>query len=917
MIPFLQQVARHYLATADDLTDTLFVFPSRRAVVFFGKFFAEEVASNSGEAPVFAPMALSMDDFFARLCPMEKADRITQLLELYDCYAEICRERGMDPGLQDDFIFWGDMILADFADVDKYLVDAHELFRNVSELKSIEDDFSYLTQTQKNALEHFLSMFHTEGDYKTRFLRLWHILSPLYDSFNAALASKGISSEGAMYRWIAQSADTLGAEQLLAGVFPQCRKVVFCGLNALNECEKKVMTHLHSEGMAEFCWDYVDDWIRDPANKSSKFMEQNIKQFPQAFQIQCAPQHPRFEVISLPSAVGQTRLLSDLLCDEAVPKNERTAVVLPDESLLLPLLNSIPPQVQDINVTMGFPMAESSFFCLMDNIAQMQLNLRKKDGNTQFYHRYVRAITGNNVFCALADDLTREKIEAVRKEHRYYIDVASLVGTPLLDVVFRGVEASVAALEEYLLQVLDFIGKSIAQDPALTQTLALEMDFAMEYCRSVNLLSEKDIKLRPDTYLRLLKALLQTTSIPFTGEPLKGVQIMGPLETRALDFDNVFILSCNEGVFPRRNVASSFIPRFMREGFGLPTYEYQDAVWAYYFYRLAQRPSKMWLMSDSRSEGLKSGEQSRYIKQLQYHFAAPLVMKTVTGVPKATSMPMAVEKTQQHIDFIKTHPLSASAIKSYSACPAKFYYSFIEELREEEEVSESLDAIMTGNVYHHVMERLYRNLPGRRADAQTLGQILKDRDALKTIVDEEVMKELRSDQICGRDIITATIINKYVVATIERDIEQANASSRGYLTIENIELPMTAGFGEFKLKGFIDRIDNSAPLKRRVVDYKTGKILKEDFDLQFFIYDWMLLDRGKADIENLENCLYSTRLLSSQAPENVPVTAEWLDQMKTKLSDILALMTDINIPFQRTDDLRKCEKCNFRTICAR
>ena len=416
---------------------------------------------------------------------------------------------------------------------------------------------------------------------------------------------------------------------MLSPVFPDTRTFVFVGLNALTECERLLLSRMRDAGLAQFVWDFVSPEIKDPANKASLFMRKNVQEFPQAFPIdpEGLPK-PRITVISVPSSVGQAKLAGRILQEAKADNDVETAFVLPDEGLLLPLLNSIPPEHDNVNVTMGYPMRGSSVYTLLQALGQLQLRLRHRPDGWYFYHRTVREVFASGLFRELLSEEESAIVTRVKADAKYFIPLSDLQGGPVLNLFFRAVvtEPSVAsveqnhALERYFSEVVALVGRQLSAGG----DMLLELDFAKRCHTQLNILEETDLELLPATHLRLLEASLEGISVPFRGEPLQGLQVMGPLETRALDFRNLVVLSANEGMFPRKTFSSSFIPPELRKGFGLPTYEYQDAVWAYYFYRMIQRAEHVWLLYDSRTEGLKSGEESRYIKQLEYHFHLPL-----------------------------------------------------------------------------------------------------------------------------------------------------------------------------------------------------------------------------------------------------------------------------------------------------
>ncbi|MBP5521972.1 MAG: hypothetical protein J6X82_06095, partial [Bacteroidales bacterium] len=307
MTPFLQQVAQHY-HPAPEISRMCFIFPNKRAVSFFRKYLAEECARCA--RVMIVPECLTVNDFFARLSSLRTADRLTALLTLYECY------KTLNPNAEplDEFVFWGGVILSDFEEVDKYRVAPDQLFRNIAEYRQMQGDFEFLEPVQRKAMEQFLGQFDHQGEYKERFRRIWDLLLPLYRSLHDNLASKGLATEGSVYRAIADGLDSAPVADLLAERFPDAGKFVFVGLNALNECEKAVLRRMHRAGLAEFCWDFSSDEIKDPANRASFFLSQNVVEFPQAFQPD--PEgltRPVVNVVACPSSVGQTKLLPVIL----------------------------------------------------------------------------------------------------------------------------------------------------------------------------------------------------------------------------------------------------------------------------------------------------------------------------------------------------------------------------------------------------------------------------------------------------------------------------------------------------------------------------------------------------------------------------------------------------------------------------
>lgn len=1000
MPQFLKQIAEHYYNT-QNISDLCFIFPNRRSMVFFRKWLSE-TAKNDPQSKVFTmPELLTMNDFFYKVSGSAVTDRVSLLLELYDCY------KALNPKAEslDDFIFWGDVILGDFDDTDKYLASPKQLFTNVADFKEIQDDYAYLSETQEEAIRNFISHFRKGGkltvnigsespDVKERFLMIWNLLYPLYTSFNSALTEKGKAYEGMVYRSFVERLKTESARDILKAAFPRSDKFVFVGLNALNECEKAVMRKMRDASLAEFCWDYSSEMIQDPMNRASMFMSSNVVEFPQAFSIDpgkasggsfvnagvTEPENgPKIHVMSVPSSVGQTKQLPSLLAPVAELKNggqedwSDTAIVLPDESLLIPVLNTLPLEIGTVNVTMGYPMSGSDIYSLMNNISALQLHVRKQKDGWAFYHKQVWSIFSSGIIASMMDGQARQRVKEIKTAAKYYIPQSDFAGVELFELIFRPVVTDakatsaeqIKAFAQYQLDVLSALGAKMTR----MSGMELEVHFAKQYYLSVNRLKSQVLSILPMTYTRLLQSLIGGISVPFNGEPLKGLQIMGPLETRALDFKNLIVLSCNEGTFPHRSVSSSFIPPELRKGFGLPTYENQDAVWAYYFFRMIQRAENVWLLYDSRTEGLKSGEESRYIKQLEYQYKYPLMDRSVVGydlkIPEGEDV---IEKTDEDVEIMKKMTFSASSIEKYLSCPAKFYYTYVKRLKVETEVSESLDNSMLGTVFHDTMLALYKGGEALQAEfdmsrENVLANVKKPLEVItkqyiewllsqkKEIIGPKIRtlikRQLNADEIAGRNLVFEEILNKYVVKTLQTDLALMEEYNTDRFRVIGLELERFWDFTGHKFKGYIDRMDSFRDDEVRIVDYKTGKVDEKEVKIndenadgvvdalfspdtksknrpeiavQLFVYDRFV----EKDVEDKSvlNVLYPIpRLFSSpELASNILSSREcpdFDDKVTEKLEGLFAEMMDTGTDFRRTKDNDTCKYCDFKKICGR
>lgn len=947
MTPFLKQVADHYFGILrGKIGDCCFVFPSRRSQVFFLKYLADSVCGSG--IPVKAPEVTTIDDFFYRVADAKKTPRLHLLLTLYDCYASIfSKKNGVEAESLDDFIHWGDVILKDFNDVDKYLADPKKIFTNVSDYKKIQDDFSYLSDNQRIALQSFLGNFKNTGEMKTAFLRVWDILLPLYNQFKDVLKSGDMSYDGMIYRQLTEDFGSKPARDILSCAFPRVSKFIFVGLNALDACEKTVLRKMRDAEIAEFCWDYSSDVISDKNNKSSLFLRENIREFPQAF----SPDYqglpvPQINILSVASSVGQAKQIPAILSGFGVSgRDERTAIVLPDEDLLISVLNSIPQECANVNVSMGYSMKNSGIFALMGEVAALQMHIRQK-GEYLFYHKQVRSIFSNALFKSLAGETEKAVDEDVRDAAKYYVPETDLSKTALLSAIFKPVV--VTPSDNSPEQISDIIRYEqqliLALVPAIknNENMALELDFAKQYYEALDSLAEYHLSVKPATFFRLLNQIVTMDTVPFKGEPLKGLQIMGPLETRAVDFENVIILSCNEGVFPKHPSGSSFIPSELRTGFGLPTYEYHDAMNAYYFYRLIQRAGIVWMVYDSRMKNMKAGEASRYIKQLEILYGGRYEIRHFNSKSclRNVSVSECIEKTEEDIRTIKDKYLSPSSIKTYLKCQAKFYYQVVKGLREEDEVQESIDSRSLGNVLHHTLEKIYS---GEVVTKARLRSILEDKESLKDMVDDEIKTELKSVDVSGRDIVYRNLVMEYVSKILFRDMEYLDKNGVDSFTMLGVEKRVVATVGDFKFKGYIDRMDRIRPGEMRVVDYKTGAVKDNDFGindsnadsvakmvfgndsrkrpeiaLQLFLYDMALRQEKGYDGETILNSIYSPARLFVHPVEDDTFCGAFGEAMEAGLSRILDEISDLSTPFLKNgNDIYDCGECEFKLLCKR
>lgn len=964
MKPFLYQVATlFYQQYGAEIHRLAFVFPNRRAGLFFQKYLSE-----ISEKPLFSPSILTINDLFMQLSGKHPADKIQMLFRLYELY----KQRSGSSESFDEFIYWGEMLLNDFDDIDKYMVDARMLFRNVSDLKSLDDDFNYLSPEQVQAIRSFWSSFYPKGDSPNQqhFLELWEILYDLYAGLRTSLAKDGCGYDGMIFREVVEQ---LEKEPMSDFPFDQ---VVFVGLNALSVSEERLLLALQKKGVADFYWDYVGPWVTDPDNKASFFLGRNLRLFPSRMQLPATgPVQAEIRVMGVPSAIGQAKQVYPILqalADEQQLTDEsalRTAIVLPDEHLLVPVLNAIPEAIQHINVTMGYPLAGTPVAALMEYILTLQKNIRYIDRVPVFYFRDVLPILNHQYVMAAAPEEVSQLVKDMTAGNRIYVHAVDLNRHELLSILFTPVQ-NTEELSDYLIHVLEALNACLRNkrpnpdDEEMisnsTQTTAdIEQEFIFHYFATVNrmkeVMREAKIEMRLDTYFRLLKRMTDLITIPFEGEPLSGLQVMGVLETRALDFDRLIILSMNEGIFPLKKAANSFIPYNLRRGFGLPTYEHQDSVWAYHFYRLIRRAKQVTLLYDTRTTGLQTGEVSRFVHQLRYHYQYPLIDELVVyDVASSAVPPISVQKTAEVekllSDFLFGGPraLSASAINTYLDCPLKFYFSVLEQIQEEDEITETVERDVFGSILHKVMEDLYAPFKGKLVTADLLKLLRKDQPLLTGTIARAFAELFFKSPVVrpleGENFLTGEMIRKYAEKILEQDARftpfhyiESEKKVRATITLSDRRI--------VQLKGFIDRVD-SLDRVLRIVDYKTGSgklefesveglFDKEAKDrpkavMQVFLYAWMYQQLPEYTGMPIQPAIYYLRTLFQRSfdpvveqkkgrgkADKVNSFQDFASDFEGKLRQCLDEIFNLDIPFTQTETGKACAYCSFRGLCGK
>ncbi len=945
----MRQVAAAFVAN-DDL-GCRFVLPNRRSMKFFQKFLGQEYGKRWNK-PLFSPQIGTINELFIELADLMPADPVEQLYILYKEYIAIkYRGKSFSPASGkdtfDEFVHWGDAILKDFNDIDKYLTDARQLFTNIRDLKEIESDFSYLSKNQFDAVKSFWQNYLKGGTLSSKkelFASIWGIMFELYSNFNAALQAKGIGYEGQIYRKVAQQVSQYNFD----------KKTVFIGFNAPNRCERKLMQYLRDCGKGDFYWDFYGPMLSDKSNRANEIISTFVREFPSGYELEgvqgmlpggaLAVEQQKYKVYATPSGTGQafvvSHILEQLFPGEQVEDEEAfsTAIVLPDENLLMPVLNSIPHKFKSINVTMGYPLASTSLASFMNLVKQLQQDARVKGEKYLFYHKSLLDLLSHEYVKRLCPEEAVQIKRGVLEGNMIYIAGDSPVLDSrggLLGKVLVKVDGS-AGMLAYLASVLEYLDEVLE---------SWDREFICQYYRRVKRLQQLDIPMETKTCLKLVDQLCNGIVVPFKGEPLKGLQIMGTLETRALDFENVIIVSANEGKFPSSNVGNSIIPYNLRIGFGLPTYELQDGIAAYHFYRSVCRARNIFMIYDTRSEGLSGGEVSRYVKQLKYHFGVDVQETAVSAQPvqegvqkdlKIEKRGAVMEKLLQLYTADGEKFLSASALNNYISCPLKFYVENVEGLADENEVSESVESNTFGSIFHHVMEGIYKKYEGKRVGREEIEKEKKDYGNIGRLILEGFVKYMHTDSLEGQHKIVEALLRKYIALALDVDMQTPFRYVAGERRFK-YALPIKGGEVMVNFKAFIDRIDTIVEGNiTRIIDYKTGSVVPPDsnFDLQqlfdkenegkykalaqLYLYALIMFDSRLAAGERVEDALltvYQLKKIAKEPPFVMLMQHDDLARYKELLVECVEEIFNEDIPFYPNPQEKNCGYCKLQAVC--
>lgn len=959
MEKFLERVAADLWERYGERVGELKVLlPNVRTRVFF-----VDALSRIAGHPIWSPEFISIDSLMVQLSGLERVDSIVAITELFKIYSQEHTEETFDT-----FYRWGEVLLGDYDAIDKYRIDARMLFANIADLKDVDADLEkYLSADQLQMVRRFWREFGQgtrHSEHKERFLSIWRTLFPIYEKFRARLEELGVGYTGMIYRRATELLEEHKVE------LPEGRYAVV-GFNALSDSEKVLFDRLRIAHEADFYWDWDDYYLLNEEQEAGLFVRQNIKRYPvpATFHLESSFAKPKdMRVISTASNSLQCKYVGEFIREiakqvGAVDRN--TAIVLTDEGLLSPLLYSLPEAAENINITMGYPLSSTLAYSFVDRLLGLQLRARRnRAGVISFYHSDVEGLLSHPFVVGLDRSGCVTLKGDVVKRGKIYVPAEQLHAVhPLVTAIFSHHD-SWTTLKDYVLEVIGGVAKVEVAHTSREQRALTRECFGLisdALIKTDGSLARCGVEMKPTTYVALVRRILQGLRIPYSGEPLSGVQVMGILETRNLDFDNVLLLSMNDDNFPSARLADiSFIPYNLRFAYGMPTPRDNEGVYAYYFYRLVSRARRVDMVYCSVPNEKATGEQSRYIYQLDYESPHELTrIDKGLNVSLADNVYHTVAKrgdVLSRLNEFRTNgeerpkrTLSPSALNNYILCPLKFYFSSIAGIRTEEEIEEGVDNALFGTIFHKAMENLYTKPKEERIPLGEYIPTLSTEDIHKAVVDaissEFYGEEVPEAEYGGNLLIVRDTVEKYINGCV---LPFDSNSERGDFRVcgleERIEGEFDFGEGRVRFGGIADRLDIFPDGTLRIIDYKTGALHNEFGSLadifapegkelygpvvQTLLYAMLaegLQREGKMEGRRALPALYFVRhmggkseyspLLNHKKVGLVENFGDYAEEYGERLAELLRGLFDADKPFEATQEESRCVFCDFAKIC--
>lgn len=844
---FLYRVAEEeWSKYSDQWRERVYVFPNRRSALFFRKYMAQCAGK-----PIFAPKTITINQLFSEHSKLTAADPVSLLFDTYEVYKDKYLQPNHFSETFDEFVFWGRMLISDFNEVDANLVSAEQLFVNLSDLKEIEERFptprTPWQETELSSLQQFAEGFAEHADNKLRrhFLSIWQCLLPIYNELGKRLREKGEAYMGMMCRDV--------VEHFAAEDYKHC---VFVGFNVLNGVERRLMHLLQDNGKTTFYWDYAPPYLCDSHNRASLFMKQNLQEFPSDFSVIGSGGKAEIHWLQTSSTATEARCAAQIISEMGelgADQWTRVGIVMPDEQLLPMVIDSLPGNISHVNITMGQSLRSTPVYSLIQHLSRLNM-LQKRDSKSEtlFYYDTVFSLLYHPyINCVVDKDRLNEQISLIRNHNMLYVRKQLFDDEPILKQLFETGEAS-ANLPQLLSQLLRQLIDTETDKPDEKNECIYQVLLVLQRLERL-LLKHADIAFQPRTFYQILLNLLDTVSIPFEGEPLVGLQIMGVLESRGMDFERLIITDVNDDVLPGSPMQNTYIPYDLRRAYQLPTPERQDAVYAYNFFRLISRAKQVWLLQNSASNNQRTGEPSRYIYQLIYQYNSQIEPEVISNrVEQTGNKPIQITKTPAVMEQIKkvlmpdslqqhNVGLAPSALNVYVSCPARFYWEHILKLREDSEISRQIDSAQLGTILHATLQQMYDKTQFvNKSKIDDFLLRLNNTNLIEQLYRQYFLKDADLP-LTGNDYLPMQVVKEYATRVLKHD---AGLPPFNYVASEvRCKAYFTLSDGrKVMLKGVIDRIDQLRG-ETRVIDYKTGgEHSKTNFSLKELYNDEVAKD---------------------------------------------------------------------------
>lgn len=960
MEPFLKTVAQDlygkYGAQDGGLAGITVVFPNRRARLFF-----DDWLSVCSQQPVWSPQYTTIEELFQSQSDLRPADRIEMVTLLHKIYQDVLHT---DESL-DSFWSWGELMLADFDDVDRNLAPADQLFSLLREQRELSDT-SFLTDEQKKALEQFFGEMKDAQPTQLRehYQAVWSVLGTIYERFGKLLSQKGLGYNGMIQRRVISNLDP---DRLTA------RRYAFIGFNSLDGAERELFRAIQKAGKALFYWDYDPAYTESSLlHEAGRFLRDNLKEFPNELPLERfdGMHKARLTIVEASTDNAQARFIPQWLESLNIEKaGKETAIVLADENLLQPVLHSIPQQrINNVNITMGYQLSETSLYSLVNALIDMQRLAARNKGRLSI--QSLSRVLGNPMTSALCADAPKI-LDDLRASRRMFPDTTPLSQSKELAILITPATDNISLLQ-YLQNVLKALVPVIREraDDTLFQPLNQESLYRIytQINRLNSLMESGGLDISTDTLCRLIRSVLATTTVPFHGEPAVGMQIMGLIETRNLDFRNVLLLSAQEGALPKSGQSASFIPYNIRLAFGLTTMQDKSAVSSYNFHHLLERAENVTMVYNGNADakGIGKGQISRYLLQLIVSGASINRITLKTDRKETDAEPFSVAKTPAVLEELcrkydyanpKTF-LSPSALNRYMNCPLQFYLAQIAGLRKPNDTDTEIDYAMFGTLFHKSAELAYNYLAsdGKTITAAAIDSLLKDSERLEGFVQQAfrdeyfAQKTIDKADYSGTQLVNFDVILKYLRQVLRMDMElyapfnYVGSEDEGYQHVIEVPDPLHKGsMKQIRLKGIIDRLDSKDGILR-IVDYKTGldKGTPDTIDqlfpptdskkrksqaFQIFYYAYIMSFQPQFSKYRLAPTLLYTRSSSKPTKQDIyyrigtdvltDFGTQCEEEFQSRLIELISELFNPDIPFAATDQKETCRNCDFSQLCGR